>query len=246
MLKALLSIGGLQLATMVVVLIRTKILALYLGPEGVGLMAVVDKLLAVLVQAVSLSLPFAALRFLPQLWNADRGECYKAFRAMMLTLTTLALLASTMGVLLSLTVPSIWGAQLAGYPVLLIAAFLSVPVQVFVPFIQNSLAGTMRHRASMIFGLAHAGVQVVAGLIGVLLANLTGLYLAYAAAASALLAPTLVRLAGSIRPNPPPPAGWRSALPSEVPGEPIPRRSCTTCSGSVPPTACAPATPRPC
>ena len=40
MFKVLLSIGGLQLATMVVLLVRTKFLAVFLGPDGVGLIAV--------------------------------------------------------------------------------------------------------------------------------------------------------------------------------------------------------------
>ena len=55
MFKVLLSIGGLQPATMVVLLVRTKFLAVFPGPDGVGLMAVIDKQLAVLVQTVSLS-----------------------------------------------------------------------------------------------------------------------------------------------------------------------------------------------
>lgn len=214
MLKVLLSIGGLQLVTMVVMLIRTKFLAVFLGPEGVGLMAVVDKLLAVLVQTICMSLPYAALRFLPELWNSDRVECYKAFRAMTLTLGGLAVLAASAGVLLSLTMPSVWGSQLAAYPLLLVAAFLTVPAQVFAPYIQNTFAGTLRHRASMLFGLAHAIVQVAAGLIGVLLAGLTGLYLTYAAAAATLLAPALARVVAAIRPTPAPPlTGWRSVLP---------------------------------
>lgn len=218
MLKVLLSIGGLQLATMLVLLSRTKFLAVFLGPEGVGLMAVVDKLLAVMVQTISLSLPYAALRFLPELWDSDRAECYRSFRAMSVTLGALALLATMAGVLLSLTVPAVWGAQLAAYPLLLVAAFLSVPAQAFAPFLQNTLAGTMRHRASMLFGVAHAVLQVTTGLIGVFLAGLTGLYVTYAAAAAALLAPALMRVAGALRPTPSPvSAGWRSAmLPARV------------------------------
>lgn len=212
MIKILLSIGGLQLATMLVLLVRTKFLAIVLGPEGVGLMAVIDKVLAVLVQTISLSLPYAALRFLPELWNFDRSDCYRTFRAMSITLGGLAVVGGSFGVLMTLTVPALWGAQLAAYPMLLIAAFLTVPAQVFAPFIQNTFAGTMRHRASMLFGLAHAFIQVAAGLIGVLVAGLTGLYLTYAAAAAALLAPALVRVARPMRPTESSYTSWRSLL----------------------------------
>ncbi len=45
MLKAIAQIGGLQLLTMLVHLARTKSLAVILGPEWIGVMAVVDQLL---------------------------------------------------------------------------------------------------------------------------------------------------------------------------------------------------------
>ena len=70
MLRALLTIGAVQVMTMLVLLVRTKTIAVVLGPEFVGVMAVIDKLLAVIAQTVSLSLPFAAIRFLPARWAA--------------------------------------------------------------------------------------------------------------------------------------------------------------------------------
>lgn len=218
MLKVLLTIGGLQLATMVVMLVRTKGLALVLGPEGVGLMAVVDKLLAVVAQTISLSLPFAALRFLPELCQTDRRACYEAIRAMALTLGALALMATAGGALIALMQPqwlgSQWARLAATQPWLLVCAFLSLPALVFAPFIQNAFAGTLRHRSAMLFGLAHAGVQAFIGLAGALVAGLTGLYLSYAGAALALFAPALARVAKAVRPTPAPPlGGWRGALP---------------------------------
>lgn len=215
MLKTLLAIGGLQLATMAVLLVRTKVLALYFGPELVGLMAVVDKLIALAAQAVSLSLPFAALRFLPELWNRDRLQCYRTLRAMSITLAALAALATLAGSALSLTWPSVFGAQLAAHPVLLAAAFLSLPALVFAAFIVNAFAGIMRHRSSMLFGLAHAAVQTASGLIAVLAGTLSALYLAYAGMAAALLGPALARVMRAARPTPAPAlGGWRGALPS--------------------------------
>ena len=56
MLKALLTIGSLQLLAMLVHLVRTKSLAVILGPEWIGVMAVVDRLLGIIAQIASLSL----------------------------------------------------------------------------------------------------------------------------------------------------------------------------------------------
>src|SRR5438309_1376850 len=56
MLNAFLTIGIFQLVTMAVLLVRTKALALLLGPDGVGVLAIVDKLLATVGQALVLTL----------------------------------------------------------------------------------------------------------------------------------------------------------------------------------------------
>jgi O-antigen/teichoic acid export membrane protein len=77
MIKVLFTIGAIQVLQMTVLLARTKGLALLLGPEQVGLLAVIDKLVAVFVQTASLSLPFAALRFLPSLWISNPPEFYR-------------------------------------------------------------------------------------------------------------------------------------------------------------------------
>jgi antigen flippase len=215
MLKIILGIGGLQLATMVVLLARTKILALFLGPEGVGLMAVADKLLAVVVQCVSLSLPYAALRFLPELYNADRSQGYRTFRAMALTMATLAVAAAIVGMAVSLLFPALWGPEFTPYPRLLAAGFLSVPALAFIPFVQNAFAGILRHRESMLFGFGHAVVLALAGAIGAAAGSVAVLYVAYAAIALAWLIPSLTRLIRSIRPVLVPKLrGWRDALPS--------------------------------
>ena len=47
MLKALLSIGSLRLVIMFVQLVRTKSLAILLGSEWLGIMAVVDRMLGI-------------------------------------------------------------------------------------------------------------------------------------------------------------------------------------------------------
>ncbi|MEO8523268.1 MAG: polysaccharide biosynthesis C-terminal domain-containing protein [Caldimonas sp.] len=215
MLKTLLGIGGLQLATMVVMLARTKILAVFLGPGGVGLLGVVDKLLAVVVQGVSLSLPFAAIRFLPELSQTDRSEGYRTLRSMALTLAALVFAAATTGAVVSLLFPAVWGPQFKAYPWLLAAGFLSIPALAFAPFIQNAFAGILQHRSAMLFGLGHAGVLALAGLIGAAAGSVAVLYLSYAALAGIWLVPAMHRLIRALRPSPVPPlAGWRDVLPS--------------------------------
>jgi antigen flippase len=214
MLKPLLTIGALQLAAMLVMLLRTKLLALYFGPEGVGLMAVIDKLLALFVQGLSLSLPFAALRFLPELWRNDRAACYSMWRAMALATALLSVLVGAAGVTLSLSDAGVWGNALAAHPMTLVAAFASLPALALWPLIQNAYAGTMRHRDSMLFLLAHAVVLTLTGAFGAFGGSLTLLYASYGVGAFALLAVATrhlvrpMRPAGGLRWR-----GWRDFVP---------------------------------
>jgi PST family polysaccharide transporter len=179
MLKVLVAIGALQVVTMLFQLVRTKVLALLLGPELVGAMGVIDKLLAVIVQTCSLSLPFAALRFLPERWSRGPAEFGHLFRRMR-NVQLLLVLPVTLGALAVTALrPEVWGVQLLPYREPLAAAIFTLPVLGLVPLFQNALAGRLEHHRAMVAALLHAVVVALAA-AGVWWAGLAGYYLAYA------------------------------------------------------------------
>ena len=180
MLNALLTLGGLQLLTMLVLLLRTKTLAIILGPDGVGLLGIVDKLLATVAQTVSLSLPFAAVRFLPELWSRSQGEFVRIARRMRNLLLLLSLIATLFGLATTTFWPQLWGKELLPYENIVFVGFLTLPVLVFVPFVQNVIAGRMAHNLSALFGLGHAAILALTGIAGVALGGLRTLYSLYA------------------------------------------------------------------
>jgi PST family polysaccharide transporter len=180
MLKVFLTIGLLQVFTMLVQLVRTKALALLLGPEALGPMAVIDKLLAVIVQTVSLSLPFAALRFLPALWTKDPLAFRDRFTRMRNVLIVAAGAALAVSLVVTLVRPATWGVQLVPYRTVVLCAVLSLPVLVLVPFVQNAVAGRLEQNRAMLVALGHAGVMAAAA-AGILWRGLAGYYLLYAA-----------------------------------------------------------------
>lgn len=187
MLKVLLTIGFLQLLTMLVQLVRTKALALMLGPEMVGAMSVIDKLLQVIAQSLSLSLPFAAVRFLPPQWVRDPRAFAALARRMRTILTVLIVAATVIGTAITFAAPAVWGEKLLPYRDALSVAFLTLPVLALVPFLQNAIAGRMQQYQSMVFALLHAVVFTVTGVVGVWWKGLTGFYLMYAALGLALV-----------------------------------------------------------
>lgn len=179
MLRALLTIGAAQVITMLVLLVRTKTIAVMLGPEFVGVMAVIDKLLAVIAQSVSLSLPFAAIRFLPERWTAGPSEYRVLFTQMRNVLLALILAATVGALLISAFQPITWGEALLPYHEALNAAILGLPVIGLIPFLQNAIAGRLQHNRSMLVGLLHAIVLAV-GVVGIWWGGLVGYYVVYA------------------------------------------------------------------
>ena len=186
MLRALLTIGALQVITMLVLLVRTKTLALTLGPELVGVMAVIEKLLAVIAQTVSLSLPFAAVRFLPERWAAGPAAFNDLFTRMRNVLMVLILAATVVALMITAWRPITWGAALLPYHDALIVALIGLPVVALVPFLQNAIAGRMEQNRSMLVALLHAIVVAVA-LLGVWWNGLAGYYAVYAALGAILV-----------------------------------------------------------
>lgn len=187
MLKVFLTIGLLQVLTMLVQLVRTKVLALLLGPQALGIMAVVDKLLAVIVQTVSLSMPFSALRFLPSLWTRDPNALHERYVRM----RNVVLVAIGSAVLVSLVVtmlrPVTWGAQLLPYRGVVLAALAGLPVLALVPLLQNVVAGRLEQNRAMLVALGNAAVMAAAA-AGILWNGLAGYYLLYAALGLVLVA----------------------------------------------------------
>ena len=179
-LHAFATIGLLQLATMVLLLIRTKALALLLGPANVGAMAVIDKLFATITQTISFSMPFAALRFLPSAWEAGFDSYRWLFARMRNLLLVLVSLATVGAVLITLLRPEWWGHELRPYQPAILLAALCIPVLAFVPFIQSAIAGRMQQNRSMAFAVLHAAAFAGAAIVGVILGGLAGLYATYA------------------------------------------------------------------
>ena len=191
MLKSLLTIGLLQVLAMLIMLARTKGLALLLGPEMVGVMGVIDRLLAVIAQTASLSLPFAALRFLPAEWARGDGS----YQRLLGRMTRVLLLMVGAATLLSLAVtwmrPVLWGAELIGYRGILLAGLLALPTLTLAPFLQNALAGRLQHNQAMLFSVGHTFVLMAASLLGIWWMGLTGFYLLYGSAGVLLAGPVL-------------------------------------------------------
>lgn len=202
MIRALLGIGLLQFVSMLLLLARTKILAVTVGVEGVGTIANVDATAAVIAQTLSLSLPFAALRFLPASLRESPLETELLYRRMRLLLVLLLAPATIVCVVLALTAPQLFGVALVPYRRTLMLGFAGLPVVGLVPFLTNAYAGAVGHMQSMRVTVAHAGVMVVAAIGAGAGLGVNGFYAIYAVLGTLLVVIAAIRLS---------PAGVRRA-----------------------------------
>jgi O-antigen/teichoic acid export membrane protein len=91
--------------------------------------------------------------------------------------------------------PALWGADLAPYRPIVLAAFCGLPVVGLVPFLTNAYAGGLKHHRSMWFTIAHSGSLFLGAIVGAFGPGLIGYYGTYAVIGLVLVAAAARQLA---------------------------------------------------
>lgn len=194
MIRALVGIGALQFVSMLLLMMRTKILAVTVGVQGVGTIANIDALAALIAQTLSLSLPFAALRFLPAALRDSPLETDLLYRRMRLVLMALLLPATVVCLVLAVVVPRVFGEALVPFQRTMLLGLAGLPVIGLMPFLTNAYAGAVGHMQSMRLTVAHAGVMVVAAVGAGAGLGVDGFYAIYAVLGALLVLVAASRL----------------------------------------------------
>lgn len=176
-LQAILTLGGIQALTMAAGLARTKVLALLLGPGGLGIAGVIDQTVALVTHLGSLSFPFAALTFLSRRRGEDVESFSRLYLAFFQALLAASLLASALAVGIALWRTSLISAELAPYRLALVAGLAGAPALAAAAFLRSVLAAVERHRQAALFALLGGLALIGTSYAGVVLGGLTGLYL---------------------------------------------------------------------
>src|SRR5689334_23575524 len=108
-LQAILALGGIQAFTMLAGLARTKVLAVLLGPAGVGVASVVDQVVSLVAQLGSLSIPFVALKFLSRTRDESPDETRRVYNALVLLLVLASVASATIATVIAVLWPSAFG-----------------------------------------------------------------------------------------------------------------------------------------
>ena len=179
-LQAIVALGGIQALTMLAGLARTKVLAVLLGPAGVGIASVIDQVVSLVAQLGSLSIPFVGLKFLSRVRDAGIEETRRIYFALVLLLVLASCIAAAVAAGIAVSQPTIFGGGLAPYRTVLLVALLGVPPFALAPLLRNAMAALERHRESAVAAFIGALLTVAGAVAGVTAGGLVGLYVANA------------------------------------------------------------------
>jgi len=176
MLSIIATLGGIQVLAVIFNVLRSKLLAVLLGPEGIGAASVVDQTAALVLQISAFSLPFASVRFLSRSHSQGPDAFRRTYSALFSTIVALTSIGAFLCLAIVFWKPSWLGAELGAYRNLLIPALLSVPAMALHYFIVQVLASAQKARLSGLFLLIIAIVQTVGALVGTRMNGLLGYY----------------------------------------------------------------------
>jgi O-antigen/teichoic acid export membrane protein len=175
-LQAIVSLGAIQVLAMLAGIARVKVLAVLLGPSGVGIAGVIDTVVSLVVQVGSLSIPFAALKFISRAHPRPGSDVSRLHLAFTKALTISTCLAAGVAMTIAHVRPGLLGDGLSAHEPAVMAAIAGVPAIALGTMLKNVLAALGGHRESALVGLVAAVSLVAASYAGVRTAGLPGLF----------------------------------------------------------------------
>jgi PST family polysaccharide transporter len=176
MLRVIAGIGILQVAVVLVNMLRSKIVAVLLGPEGVGAIGVVDQLVQLILYICTLNLPFVAVRFLSRAHSEGPESFRQTFATFIRALLVITGVGAVCGVALALLRPDILGNTFSDYRVLLLPALIGIPAMACQGLFSNVLAAARRTRAAALTALTIAAALATSSFVGIQAGGVPGFY----------------------------------------------------------------------
>jgi PST family polysaccharide transporter len=169
-------IGALQVLGGITFLVRTKVIAVVLGPAGVGLVSVIDQFVQMMLQLSAFAIPFAAIKILSQ----AHSESAEKFRATYATLLRLLLILGSVGAALGIMLiswrPSWVSTTFAAHIPLVAIGLLALPAMILHGFFRNVPAAAMRPITSAVWDVVTAAILGGLAIVGILLFSVPGYF----------------------------------------------------------------------
>lgn len=198
MARVLVSIGLLQVLTMLVALLRAKALSWQLGPAGFGIISTIEQVVLTVVQVGALGVPFTGLRFIARAHSEGVDAFHAAVARFLRLLGSLAFGTALVALMAVILTPRVLGDELITYRGIVLLAFVAVPGTMLHILFVNVLAAAQRGAAAAALNLVVATSLAMASVVGVLVGGIAGLFAAVAIASMLALGMSLRYLCRTI------------------------------------------------
>jgi PST family polysaccharide transporter len=169
-------IGALQVLGGLIFFVRTKVLALVLGPAGMGVVSVIDQFVQLVMQLSALAIPFAAMKILSKA-HSENIEIFRAtYGDLLRLLLILGTLGGSIGIGLILFLPSWLSASLAAHTTLVVIGILPLPAIILHSFLRNVPAAAMQPKVSGVLDVVLAFIMTSTVSAGILLFGVPGYF----------------------------------------------------------------------
>ncbi len=198
MLKIFLTIGSLQVLAILLNLAKSKTIAVMLGPEGVGLISVIDQVVQSSAYFCALSLPFAAIKFLSRSHSEGEESFKRSYASFFKALLILSALGTVVTAGLALFSNGLLGAEITKYKALLVLALLGIPTAVLGGYFINVFAAAQRFRASSVVAIVTNAALLIGVSIGIFFGKVQGFYVGTITAGVVVTGGTIIYLQRSL------------------------------------------------
>jgi len=175
MLKIITTIGGIQVLAITITIVRSKIMAVLLGPEGIGVISIIDQVVQFVGYVCVFSLPLASLKFL----SKSHSEGFEAFRKSYSSFLKILFILAAIGTVatIGLVNADLLGSEITRYKAYVILALLAIPTNVLGGFFSHVLAAAQNTTASAMIAVVTGALLTISTYIGISLAKIQGMYL---------------------------------------------------------------------
>jgi antigen flippase len=182
MFRIILTIGTIQALAILVTFVKSKIVAVLLGPEGVGIVSTIDQVVQSAAYLSAFSLPLASVKFLSRSHSEGDDSFRRCYSSFLKALMILSVAGAVVTVGLAFFKEGLLGPELAKYKTLLVLALLGIPAIVLGGFFSNVFAAARSYKASSLLAFFTNITAATAIAIGVATAGVLGLYIGSALA----------------------------------------------------------------
>ncbi len=176
MLKVILSIGTIQAVAIIIQFVRSKVVAVTLGPAGVGIVSTIDQTVQFVAFATALSIPLASVKFLSKAHSEGHEAFKRTYAGFFHLLALLSVAGTIIAVGLVFLRPQMFGAEIEKYQIYLLIALLSVPPLILSGFFTNVFAAAQNYRVSSALAVINSSATTVAVIAGIFAAGIFGLF----------------------------------------------------------------------